>query len=265
MGRVLIADDSELVRLSLVRSARERGLDIIEASSVADAKVVDVGALSCALLDLDLGDGLGTEVAEVLRGASVALPIAFFMTKVATPRVKAIMLILVLLPLWASYLVKAYAWRAMFSSTGPIDWALAPFGLSGPGYGLPATVITLAYLWLPYMILPLYAGLERIPDSLLEASADLGAGPWLTIRRVVLPALFPALVAGSIFTFSLTMGDYIAVKIVGGTTQMLGNVVYDTFLTANNKPLAAAVSMIPVVVMLVYLALVRRTGALENV
>ena len=208
---------------------------------------------------------LGVAALVTLIDALLAFPIALFMAKVASVRWQRILVIAVLTPLWASYLVKAYAWRAMFSSTGPIDWALAPFGLSGPGYGLPATVITLAYLWLPYMILPLYAGLERIPDSLLEASADLGAGPWLTIRRVVLPALFPALVAGSIFTFSLTMGDYIAVKIVGGTTQMLGNVVYDTFLTANNKPLAAAVSMIPVVVMLVYLALVRRTGALENV
>jgi putative spermidine/putrescine transport system permease protein len=152
----------------------------------------------------------------------------------------------------------------MFSATGPIAWAAQPFGLDTPGYGLPATVVTLAYLWLPYMILPMYAGLERLPNSLLEASADLGAGPLLTIRRVVLPVLVPAVVAGSIFTFSLTMGDYIAVKIVGGTTQMLGNVVYDTFLTANNMPLAAAVSTIPVVVMLVYLAAVRRTGALEN-
>ncbi len=208
---------------------------------------------------------LGVAAAVTVLDAVAAFPIALFMAKVASTRWQRVLVIAVLTPLWASYLVKAYAWRAMFSATGPINWMLAPFGLDGPGYGLPATVVTLAYLWLPYMILPMYAGLERLPDSLLEASADLGAGPWLTIRRVVLPVLFPAIVAGSIFTFSLTMGDYIAVKIVGGTTQMLGNVVYDTFLTANNKPLAAAVSMIPVVVMLAYLALVRRTGALENV
>ena len=207
---------------------------------------------------------LGVAAAVTVMDAVVAFPIALYMAKVASPRLQKVMVIAVLTPLWASYLVKAYAWRAMFSSTGPIAWAAHPFGLDTPGYGLPATVVTLAYLWLPYMILPLYAGLERLPDSLLEASADLGAGPLLTIRRVVLPVLFPAVVAGSIFTFSLTMGDYIAVKIVGGTTQMLGNVVYDTFLTANNLPLAAAVSTIPVVVMLVYLAAVRRTGALEN-
>lgn len=208
---------------------------------------------------------LGVAALVTVIDALLAFPIALFMAKVATVRWQRILVIAVLTPLWASYLVKAYAWRAMFSNSGPVNWLLDPLGLSGPGYGLPATVVTLAYLWLPYMILPMYAGLERLPNSLLEASADLGAGPWLTIRRVVLPVLFPAVVAGSIFTFSLTMGDYIAVKIVGGTTQMLGNVVYDTFLTANNKPLAAAVSMIPVVVMLVYLFLVRRTGALENV
>jgi putative spermidine/putrescine transport system permease protein len=196
--------------------------------------------------------------------AVVAFPIALFMAKVASARWQRVLVIAVLTPLWASYLVKAYAWRAMFSGTGPIQWAAEPFGLGSPGYGLAATVVTLAYLWLPYMILPMYAGLERLPNSLLEASADLGAGGLATLRRIVLPVLFPALVAGSIFTFSLTLGDYIAVRIVGGTQQMLGNVVYNTFLTANNMPFAAAVSTIPVVIMLVYLTAVRRTGALEN-
>jgi putative spermidine/putrescine transport system permease protein len=203
-------------------------------------------------------------VAVTLIDAALAFPIAFYMAKIASPRAQKLLVIAVLTPLWASYLVKAYAWRAMFSATGPIAWIADPFGLHSPGYGLPATIITLAYLWLPYMILPMYAGLERLPDSLLEASADLGAGVSHTLRRVVVPVLFPAAVAGSIFTFSLTLGDYIAVKIVGGTTQMLGNVVYDTFLTANNMPFAAAVSLIPVAVMLVYLTAVRRTGALEN-
>src|SRR4029079_16693999 len=130
--------------------------------------------------------------------------------------------------------------------------------------GLFATMLTLSYLWLPYMILPLYAGLERVPSSVFEASADLGARSGTTLRRVVLPMVFPAFVAGSIFTFSLTMGDYIAVKIVGGPTQMLGNVFYDNVGAANNLPFAAAVATIPVVVMLVYLAADRRTGAPEN-
>ena len=194
----------------------------------------------------------------------VALPIALYMAKVASPRLQRILVIAVLTPLWASYLVKAYAWRGMLSDSGPVAWLARPFGLDTPGYGLAATVLTLAYLWLPYMILPMYAGLERLPNSLLEASADLGASTGTTMRRVVLPVLFPAAVAGSIFTFSLTLGDYIAVKIVGGANQMLGNVVYDNFLTGNNMPFAAAVSTIPVVIMLVYLGAVRRTGALEN-
>ena len=168
------------------------------------------------------------------------------------------------MPLWASYLVKAYAWRGMLGTGGLVSWVARPFGLDTPGYGLTALILTLAYLWLPYMILPIYAGLERLPDSLLEASADLGARSSTTLRRVVLPAVFPAVVAGSIFTFSLTMGDYIAVKIVGGANQMLGNVVYDNVGAANNLPFAAAVATVPVVVMLVYLAAVRRTGALDN-
>jgi putative spermidine/putrescine transport system permease protein len=197
--------------------------------------------------------------AVTIIDAVLAFPVALYMAKVASPRLQRILVIAVLTPLWASYLVKAYAWRGMFASGGPLD----AVGLS-PGYGLAATVLTLSYLWLPYMILPMYAGLERLPSSLIEASADLGAGTGTTMRRVVLPVLFPAAVAGSIFTFSLTLGDYIAVKIVGGANQMLGNVVYDSFLTGNNLPFAAAVATIPVVAMLVYLTAVRRTGALDS-
>jgi putative spermidine/putrescine transport system permease protein len=210
------------------------------------------------------GRTLMIAIAVTVLDAVVAFPIALFMAKVASPRAQRLLVIAVLTPLWASYLVKAYAWRGMFSKGGPVEWIASPLGLDTPGYGLPATVVTLAYLWLPYMILPMYAGLERLPNSLLEASADLGARGTTTLRRVVLPVLFPAAVAGSIFTFSLTLGDYIAVKIVGGANQMLGNVVYDSFLTGNNLPFAAAVSTIPVVIMLVYLTGVRRTGALEN-
>lgn len=206
---------------------------------------------------------LGVAVAVTVLDALIAFPIALFMAKVATKRTQRIMLIAVLMPLWASYLVKAYAWRAMFSATGPVNTVLDPIGLH-LGYGLPATIITLAYLWLPYMILPMFAGLERVPDSVLEASADLGARTATTLRRVILPILAPAVFAGSIFTFSLTLGDYIAVKIVGGTNQLLGNAVYDTALIGNNLPFAAALATIPVVIMLVYLAAVRRTGALNE-
>jgi putative spermidine/putrescine transport system permease protein len=207
---------------------------------------------------------IGIAALVTLVDAVLAFPIALYMAKIASPRRQRLLVIAVLMPLWASYLVKAYAWRGMFSADGPIAWVAAPFGLHSPGYGLLATTVTLAYLWLPYMILPVYAGLERVPDSLFEASADLGAGSWYTLRRVVLPMAFPAFVAGSIFTFSLTLGDYIAVKIVGGTTQLLGNVVYDNQGAANNLPFAAAVATVPIVVMLGYLAAARRTGALEN-
>jgi putative spermidine/putrescine transport system permease protein len=207
---------------------------------------------------------LAIAILVTLVDAVIAFPIAFFMAKIASRRVQGLLVIAVLTPLWASYLVKTYAWRGLLSSNGLIAWIAQPFGLDTPGYGLTATIITLAYLWLPYMILPLYAGLERLPNSLLEASADLGASGSRTLRTVVLPMVFPAFVAGSIFTFSLTLGDYIAVKLVGGTNQMLGNVVYDNVSAANNLPFAAAVATIPVVLVLIYLSAVRRTGALEN-
>jgi len=207
---------------------------------------------------------IGVATLVTVVDALLAFPIALFMAKVASPRFQRVLVIAVLMPLWASYLVKVYAWRGMLSSNGLVESIAAPFGLSTPGYGLVATTITLIYLWLPFMILPIYAGLERVPNSMFEASADLGAGSWTTMRRVVLPMAFPAIVAGSIFTFSLSMGDYIAVEIVGGTNQLLGNVVYDNQGAANNLPFAAAVATIPIVVMLGFLAAARRTGALEQ-
>jgi putative spermidine/putrescine transport system permease protein len=192
--------------------------------------------------------------------AVIAFPMAFAMAKLASPRAQRILVIAVMTPLWASYLVKAYAWRSMLSGNGVLN----RLGVGTPGYGVTATIITLSYLWLPYMILPIYAGLDRLPDSLVDASGDLGARSFRTFRSVILPLTFPAIVAGSIFTFSLSLGDYIAVKIVGGTSQMLGNVVYDNIGAANNLPFAATVATVPVVIMLVYLAAVRRTGALDN-
>jgi putative spermidine/putrescine transport system permease protein len=207
---------------------------------------------------------IGIAALVTVIDAVLAFPIALYMAKVAAPRTRRLLVIAVLMPLWASYLVKAYAWRGMFSDGGLIDWLGKPFGIHTPGYGLAATTVTLAYLWLPYMILPIYAGLERVPDSLFEASGDLGASSWTTLRRVVLPMAFPAVVAGSIFTFSLSLGDYIAVTIVGGAGQLIGTVVYANVGTANNLPFASAFATVPVVVMLVYLAAVRRTRALEN-
>ncbi|MFT4215223.1 MAG: ABC transporter permease [Microbacterium sp.] len=207
---------------------------------------------------------LGVAIAVTVIDVAIALPIAFFMAKVATPRVQRILVVAVLMPLWASYLVKAYAWRSVLSQDGILEWALAPLGLHTPGYGLTATIVTLSYLWLPYVILPIYAGFERVPDSLLEASADLGGKTWRTIGSVVLPLTYPAIIAGTIFSFSLSLGDYITVNIVGGANQMLGNLVYTNVGAANNLPLAAAIALIPIVIIFGYLALVRRTGALEN-
>jgi putative spermidine/putrescine transport system permease protein len=193
--------------------------------------------------------------------AVLAVPLAFYMAKVASPRMRLVLVVAVTTPLWASYLVKAYAWRMLLSPEGPLSWAT---GYS-PGYGLTATVVTLTYLWLPYMIIPVFAAFERVPDSLIDASSDLGASDMATMRMVVAPLVFPGIAAGSIFTFSLSLGDYIAVTIVGGKTQMLGNIIYGQLVTANNQPLAAALSIIPLAAIVLYLLAMRRTGALENV
>ncbi|MGX9792649.1 ABC transporter permease [Mycobacterium sp. MMS18-G62] len=193
--------------------------------------------------------------------AVLAVPLAFFMAKVASPRARLMLVVAVTTPLWASYLVKAYAWRMLLSPEGPVAWST---GYS-PGYGLTATVLTLTYLWLPYMVIPVFAAFERVPDSLIDVSSDLGASDWATLRLVVAPLVFPGIAAGSIFTFSLSLGDYIAVTIVGGKTQMLGNIIYGQLVTANNQPLAAALSIIPLVAIIGYLLAMRRTGALENV
>jgi putative spermidine/putrescine transport system permease protein len=207
---------------------------------------------------------LGVAALVTVIDIAIALPIAFYMAKIASRRVQGILVIAVLTPLWASYLVKAFAWRSVLSDGGVFEWAASRFGLDTPGYGLAAVVMTQAYIWLPYVILPIFAGLERVPDSLLDAAGDLGASGWQTLRTVVLPMLVPAIIAGSIFSFSLTLGDYITVNIVGGANQMLGNLVYTNVGAANNLPLAAAIALIPVLIMVGYLGAVRRTGALEN-
>jgi putative spermidine/putrescine transport system permease protein len=188
----------------------------------------------------------------------LALPMAFFMAAVAAPRWQPALVALVLTPLWASYLVKVYAWRTVLAPRGVAESVL---GVT-PGAGLPAVVIVLTYLWLPYMILPVYAGLSATSGSYLDAAADLGARPWRTFTTVVLPMIWPSVVAGSIFTFSLSMGDYITVQLVGGASLMLGNVVYQNFSV--NLPFAAALATLPVLVMIGYLMAVRRTGALDR-
>ena len=203
-----------------------------------------------------------TAILVTLTDAVIAFPIAFYMAKVASSRGKAILLVAVLMPLWSSYLVKVLSWRTMLSQDGVINWVLEPFGLHGPGYGLTAVWLVMSYLWLPYMILPIYAGLERIPDSLISASEDLGASPFTTFRRVILPLAFPAVVAGSIFTFSLTLGDFITVRLVSNS-QFIGTVIASSI--TNDLPFAAALALVPIVVMIAYLAVARKLGAFEHV
>ncbi len=201
--------------------------------------------------------------AVTLTDAILAFPIAYYMARVASPRTRGLLIVAVLMPLWSSYLVKVYAWRVILQEEGILNWVLGPLGLSGPGFGNVATWLVFSYLWLPFMILPVYAGLERIPNSLLEASADLGAGGLRTLRRVILPLAFPAFVAGSIFTFSLTLGDYITPTLVS-STQFIGNVVYVNVGVANNLPFAAAFALVPVVIMILYLTVAKRLGAFES-
>ena len=189
---------------------------------------------------------------------AIAVPFAFFMARVAPRRLRGLLLAAVLVPLWASYLVKAYAWRTMVQPDGVLD---STFGTT-PGYGFSALVLTLTYLWLPYMVLPVYAAFERLPETHLEASADLGARPFATFQRVVVPSLLPAIAAGSVFTFSLSLGDYIAVQIVGGKLQVLGTAVLQNITL--DLPFAAALGTVSVLIMVLYLLAVRRTGALDN-
>ena len=205
---------------------------------------------------------IGVASAVTVTDALLAFPIAFYMAKIASPRAKGFLVVAVLMPLWSFYLVKVYAWQTMLGANGIINWALDPIGLNGPGFGTTAVWIVESYLWLPYMILPIYAGLERIPDSLLSASEDLGAKPGRTFRRVILPLVFPAVVAGSIFTFSLTLGDYITPSLVSPSTQFIGNVVFTSH--TDNLPLASAFATVPIAVMVVYLLIARRLGAFEH-
>ena len=203
--------------------------------------------------------------AVTLTDVLIAFPFAYYMARIATPRMRTLLFVLVLLPLWSSYLARIYAWRLILNHDGVLNWSLAKLGLPEQGWAFTSTAmwIVFSYIWLPFMILPVYAGLERIPNSLLDASADLGAKGMRTLWRVVLPLALPAFAAGSIFTFALTLGDYITPQLVS-STQFIGNVVYSNVGVANNLPFAAAFATVPVAVMVIYLLLVRRLGAFDN-
>jgi putative spermidine/putrescine transport system permease protein len=205
-------------------------------------------------------------VAVTVTDAIIAFPFAYFMARVATPRMRAVLFVLVLLPLWASYLARVYAWQLILSSNGILNWSLHKLGLGSANllYTNTAMWIVFSYIWLPFMILPVYAALERIPHSYIEASRDLGGKGTRTLRSIILPLALPGIVAGSIFTFSLTLGDYITPVLVGGTSsQFIGNVVYDAVNQSSNLPFAAAFAVVPLAVMGAYLLIARRLGAFE--
>jgi putative spermidine/putrescine transport system permease protein len=203
--------------------------------------------------------------AVTVTDAVIAFPFAYYMARIAPPRLRSVLFVLVLLPLWSSYLARIYAWRLILNHDGALNWSLGKIGLPEQGWAFTNTAmwIVFSYIWLPFMILPVYAALERIPDSYLEASRDLGARSTTTFRRVILPLALPGLVAGSIFTFSLTLGDYITPSLVGNV-DFVGNVIYRNVLgLTNNLPFAAAYATVPLVVMAVYLTLAKRLGAFE--
>jgi putative spermidine/putrescine transport system permease protein len=211
------------------------------------------------------GRTIGLAGAVTITDIVLAFPFAYFMARVASPRLRTVLFVLVLLPLWSSYLARIYAWRLILSNDGALNWSLGGLGLPHQhiAYTNWAVWIVFSYIWLPFMILPVYAALERIPDSYIEASRDLGAKNLTTFRRVVLPLALPGVVAGTIFTFSLTLGDYIT-PILVGNTQFIGNVVYRNVLGLTyDLPFAAAYATVPLVVMAIYLVLARRAGAFE--
>ena len=221
---------------------------------------------------------LSMAVAVTIACGLLALPIANYMVRYASPRGRALLYVGVMLPMWTSYLVKVYAWRLILAKQGILSWMLDTVGLGAgldaalrlPGIGGPSLsssyigmFIVFVYMWLPFMILPLAAALEKVPESLLQASADLGARPAQTLRRVTLPLALPGLAAGSVFTFSLTLGDYIIPSVVGAPGYFIGMMVYQQQGTAGNIPLAAAFSVVPIVLIMVYLTLAKRAGAFD--
>jgi len=233
--------------------------------------------LTRANLDIVLRTA-GMAAAVTIADALLAFPLAYYIARHATPRLKALLYLAVLLPLWSSYLVRVYAWKLILAKEGIISWIVNQAHLQGilnwllalPGIGGPSLSVSLigmflvfTYIWLPYMILPIQAALERVPRSLLEASADLGATPRQTFRLITLPLAFPGVVAGSIFTFSLTLGDFIVPTTLGNSSFFIGQAVLSHQGTSGNIPLAAAFTMIPVLVMLLYLSLAKRLGAFD--
>jgi putative spermidine/putrescine transport system permease protein len=209
---------------------------------------------------------IGIAAAVTVTDILLAVPFAFFAARIAPKRLQAALFVAVLIPLWSSYLVRVFAWRLILAKDGILNWTLEQVGLGAVniGYSNWAMWIVFSYIWLPFMILPVWAAIERVPDSVLEVSADLGARGWRSFRLVLLPLILPGIVAGSIFTFSLTLGDFITPTLVGGAgSTFIGNVVYQEVGISNNVPFAAAFATVPLVIMGIYLLVARRLGAFE--
>jgi putative spermidine/putrescine transport system permease protein len=209
---------------------------------------------------------IGIAAAVTVTDIILAVPFAFYAARIAPKRLRSILFVAVLIPLWSSYLVRVFAWRLILAKDGVLNWFLENLGLGSVnvGYSNWAMWIVFSYIWLPFMILPVWAAIERVPDSLVEASADLGARGWRSFSSVLLPLILPGIVAGSIFTFSLTLGDFITPTLVGGAgSTFIGNVVYQEVGISNNVPFAAAFATVPLVVMGIYLLIARRMGAFE--
>ncbi len=214
-----------------------------------------------------IGRTVAMAAAVTVADTLVAFPFAYYMARIASPRTRTALFVAILLPLWASYLAKVYSWLLIFTRGGLLDWGLGKIGVAPHLIYTNWAVFTVfCYLWLPFMIIPVYAALERIPASQIEASQDLGARTWRTTRSVLLPLALPGIVAGSIFTFSLTLGDYITPLLVGGTSAtFIGNVIYSNIGIANNVPFAAAMALVPMAIMAIYLLGARALGAFEEV
>lgn len=205
---------------------------------------------------------LGIAIAVTIVCIVFAVPLGIYMAKIANPWVRSLLAVAITLPLWAGYLVKLLAMRLTFTEEGLFNWLMAPFGITGPGFGIPVTILTLVYLWFPYMALPVFTAIRQLPLNLFDASADLGAKGWATVSRMVMPLITPAIIAGSVFTFSLSLGDYLAARFVGGKTQMIGSIIASNINL--NPPVAAAFSMVPIAFVVMYLMVARRTGSLER-
>ncbi len=206
---------------------------------------------------------IGMAAAVTVTDLALAFPISYYMVRLASRRMRSALLLAIVMPLWSNYLVRMFSWKILTAGGGPLQDLLGIFGIhKSLAASNWAVWLTFCYLWLPFAILPVYAAFERVPGSLLEASSDLGARGWITFRRVIVPMILPGLVAGSIFTFSLTLGDYITPTNVGNA-YFIGNAIYNYVGTASNLPLAASFAVVPVVIMAIYLTIARRLGAFE--